>query len=405
MQIIEEKLQEDSAILQQKQMNMDVTEFGHTAERIRNLVDRLQKRHEVINTNKQVIDGLLNLFANAEEEVAELGLQLKKQAEPGKAGSPAKSPSQSLDLEDCEAGQLRLENLVASTAVHIQQCENRLAGMRPRISSALRAELDTRLENLGQDFGFFHAEVGKGRALLEERLADDKYLLKKMRDFDGWCDGVEVELVGGGGWGGLRRVQKRQATFLDPGSLAHLLDSARQQQAEVDERVLLFRNLETLKDRFVALGEVETDVKHRVRRDLTQLGKRISDVSAGTLSNSRPAQLQLAISKRVKELDALKQVSDEFWTELNKANAWAMDAEDQADSVDLAHIYKPTLLNIKQLNAEAPDRKVLLDSMQRRVAEELLELDEKTDACRRSEKVSVDQPACTLPAFRTWTWW
>lgn len=55
-------------------------------------------------------------------------------------------------------------------------------------------------------------------------------------------------------------------------------------QAEVDEKVAAFRYLETLKDRFVALASVDSEVKHEIRRDLTHLGKRISDVSDKTLT-------------------------------------------------------------------------------------------------------------------------
>lgn len=39
------------------------------------------------------------------------------------------------------------------------------------------------------------------------------------------------------------------------------------------------RAIEALKDRFVAMASVEPEVKHEVRRAVTALSKRLSDVS------------------------------------------------------------------------------------------------------------------------------
>lgn len=48
---------------------------------------------------------------------------------------------------------------------------------------------------------------------------------------------------------------------------------------EMPERLDAMHSLENLKDRFVALANVEPDVKHEVRRYVSQLAKRVSDVS------------------------------------------------------------------------------------------------------------------------------
>lgn len=49
---------------------------------------------------------------------------------------------------------------------------------------------------------------------------------------------------------------------------------------EIPEKLKAMNALENLKDRFVALSTVEIDVKHEIRRNVTYLAKRISDVSS-----------------------------------------------------------------------------------------------------------------------------
>lgn len=48
-----------------------------------------------------------------------------------------------------------------------------------------------------------------------------------------------------------------------------------------DAKTDALRSLERMKDKFVALESVEQQAKHEVRRNVAQLGKRISDVGEG----------------------------------------------------------------------------------------------------------------------------
>lgn len=48
---------------------------------------------------------------------------------------------------------------------------------------------------------------------------------------------------------------------------------------ELPEKIKAHQNLENLKNRFVALANVEPNIKHDIRRKVAHIGKRISDVN------------------------------------------------------------------------------------------------------------------------------
>lgn len=48
---------------------------------------------------------------------------------------------------------------------------------------------------------------------------------------------------------------------------------------ELPDKIKAHQNLEYLKDRFVALTNVELNTKHDIRRSVAQIGKRVSNVN------------------------------------------------------------------------------------------------------------------------------
>uniref|UniRef100_A0A1I7SAC8 Dystrophin n=1 Tax=Bursaphelenchus xylophilus TaxID=6326 RepID=A0A1I7SAC8_BURXY len=356
---IEQRLAEDKKVIKQMQMNMDVNEYEHTMGRFKALSQNLLTRRDNMRNNRSTIDNLFSFFSQAEEDVFKLDNIIRK-------ADKNKSKDHSVDMEDWEAGQLETENLIPSLAVHIQQCENRYHNLKDKLSASLQNEFGTRLANLNDDFNLLRHAVEKNRMILEDKLADERYLLKNMNKFSNWCDEIEKFL-------------NKQESFLDPLGLDASYELMKHRQTEVDEKILAFRSIEMLKDRFVALGDVDTEVKHRIRREITQLAKRISD-------------LQLAMTKQTKELADLKEISDEFWTEVSKINNWVQDADVQVSNVEKAHLYKPMLFNLKKMIAESSDLKLQTQLMQRQVAEELLELKAPNEIHHQSGK-TVDTVA------------
>jgi hypothetical protein len=51
------------------------------------------------------------------------------------------------------------------------------------------------------------------------------------------------------------------------------------------------------------------------------------------------------------------------------------EAEKQAQAVSEARLYRPLLLNLEQLMADSSEKRFLVDSLQRQVAEEALEFE------------------------------
>lgn len=94
----------------------------------------------------------------------------------------------------------------------------------------------------------------------------------------------------------------------------------------------------------------------------------------------------------MKEILSVKDISDDFWSELSKINQWIEDNEVQLDNVAHAQLFKPMLINVTNIINEASDMKIQLDMLQRQVAEELLEVDAQTEVHHRSEK-TVDEIA------------
>lgn len=183
--MIDERLIEDVQILESKQMDMDVTEYKHTFDRIKNVKDNVENKKQSILTNKNTLEALLKLFKNTEDNVVELGVALQK----------PKEKQHSLDLEDWEAGQLKIENLVPSTAIQIQQCDNQLSIIEPYLSVPFLGKMKTRLNDMTKDFSKYREKVSSNRAALEDELADERYLVKHLNAFKEWCDLQESLIV------------------------------------------------------------------------------------------------------------------------------------------------------------------------------------------------------------------
>jgi hypothetical protein len=263
---MEQKLDTGEDLVQLQQMTMDINECEHTLQRINNLRKLIIARRQEISTRSDAINTLNQVFNQAEELVAKIGNCLDQQHRARDSQGRTRSP----EVEELEGSQLEVENLLPPTAAHLQQCSNRLSNMSANLATAENEILQQRLTDMENDFRLYSNDVRERRKTLEDRLSEQNYLNNQLDLLEFWCDEAEVNLCG-------------RASFLDPSGLDTFLKRVQTCLNDVEEKVEAFRNLETLKDRFVALSSVDTDVKHEVRRNVTQLGKRISDVSINLL--------------------------------------------------------------------------------------------------------------------------
>jgi chromosome segregation ATPase len=265
---MEEKLESGEDLVQRQQMQMDITECEHTLQRISNLRKLILAKRQELSSRADAINALQHLFNQAEELVSKIGKCLDQQNRVRDSQGRTRSP----ELEELEGTQLEMENLLPTTAAHIQQCSNRLANMSDNLATAENEILQQRLTDMENDFRVYSNRVRENRKTLEDRLTEQNYLTNQLDLLEFWCDETQANTHG-------------KATFLDPVGLEEFLKRIQNCLNDVEEKVETFRNLETLKDRFVALSNVDAEVKHEIRRNVTQLGKRISDVSILSVLN------------------------------------------------------------------------------------------------------------------------
>src|SRR4051794_1727763 len=123
-----------------------------------------------------------------------------------------------------------MENLLPPTAVHLQQCSNRLANMSGHLATVERELLQQRLVDMENDFKIYGNEVRERRRTLEERLSDQNYLNNQLDLLEFWCDEAETNMMCG------------RATFLDPMGLDSFLKRIRNGLNDVEEKFETFRN-------------------------------------------------------------------------------------------------------------------------------------------------------------------
>lgn len=257
---MEQKLDQGDEIVQRQQMTLDINECEHTLQRISNLRKIILARRQELSTRAEAINTLNQLFNQTEELVSKIGHCLDHQQRT--RDSKSKSP----ELEELEGSQLEVENLLPPTAAHLQQCSNRLESMNEHMATAESEILQQRLSEMENDFRVYSNEVRERRKTLEDRLSEQNYLTNQLDLLEFWCDETEANMNG-------------RATFLDPQELDSYLKRVQNYLNDAEEKFKTFRNVETNKDRFVALSNVDAEVKHEIRRNVTNLGKRISDVS------------------------------------------------------------------------------------------------------------------------------
>jgi hypothetical protein len=259
---MEQQLDLGEELVQCQQMTMDINECEHTLQRISNLRKLILARRQELSARGDTINTLNQLFNQAEELVAKVVHCLDQQNKARDSQGRIRSP----ELDEIEGSQLEMENLLPPTAALLQQCSNRLANISEHLATAESEILQQRLADMENDFRIYSNDVRERRKTLEDRLSEQNYLTNQLDLLEFWCDEAEVNMHG-------------RATFLDPNGLEMFLKRVQSCLNDVEEKFETFRNLETLKDRFVALANVEDSVKHEIRRNVTQLGKRISDVS------------------------------------------------------------------------------------------------------------------------------
>ncbi|CAK5089036.1 unnamed protein product [Meloidogyne enterolobii] len=326
----EMELKRGEQLLNEHLMTMEVGESEHVKARIASLRRHFEEKKSELESRRETIRALEQHYSQCEQMLDELanickeprirlkGVRLPKNEENEESEriNLTESRDSSPDLDELEAAQAQLENYLPPIAVRLQQIQNRLNVLSEHLSAAAHNKFQQKLRLLVEDFNERTKEVRIKRDQLEIRLADQTHLKQLLDDLEFWCDESEaiLETVEQIGPLNISKIEKEE-------------ENIQKRYYSTETKLESFRQLERLKDRFANLVSVEPQVKHEVRRDVANLGKRLSDV-------------RIKLKERMDNLLAEKWSADELWREFAALKQWAEAAEKQIYAVENAKIFR-----------------------------------------------------------------
>ncbi|KAK0429407.1 hypothetical protein QR680_011365 [Steinernema hermaphroditum] len=316
----EEELERGAQLVESLQMTMDIVENEHATRRIATLRDEILSRRDQLLERQATKDHLECHYANTEQLIAEIGAQIHRTE--GRNRSP--------DLEELESEQLAVEDLLPRAAVHLNQCETKLQPLEAELSAAEKSRFDEKLEAMTKDFKVVEAAIKERRERLDERCADQSHLMSQIDMLEFWCEETEADI-------------QTTAHRLNEPALNELYKKVFDRVRDYPQKVDTFHQIEHVKDRFVVLKSVEHDVKHDVRRTVSELGARVSDLRHEL--NSKKTFLERATAD-----------CTAFWNEFRSIQAWSDDAQSQVKAAKEATIYVPSQGNLEKLRDDAVEK-------------------------------------------------
>uniref|UniRef100_A0A1I8AEX5 KASH domain-containing protein n=1 Tax=Steinernema glaseri TaxID=37863 RepID=A0A1I8AEX5_9BILA len=316
----DEELERGSQLVESLQMTMDIVENEHAAQRIATLRDEILSRRDQLLERQATKDHLDAHFAKTEQLIAEIGAQIHRTE--GRNRSP--------DLEELESEQLAVEDLLPRAAVHLNQCETKLQPLAAELSAAEKTRFDEKLEAMTKDFKVVETTIKDRRQKLDERCADQSQLTSHIEMLEFWCEETEADI-------------QTTAHRLNEPVLNELYKKVFDRVRDYPQKVDAYHQIEHVKDRFVKLKSVEPDVIHNIRRTVSELGARVSD-------------LRHALNSKKTTLERATADCTAFWNEFRDIQAWVDEAEKQIKAAKEATIYIPSQTNIEKLRDEAIEK-------------------------------------------------
>ncbi|KAL3082936.1 hypothetical protein niasHS_010738 [Heterodera schachtii] len=346
----ESELDRGEQLVNAKQMTMEVGEAEHLLGRISGLRGQFAQRKAELGRRRETVHTLEELYSQCEEMLDELSQQCRTERQMPKKGKvpeneQTKSPArnESPDLDELEAVQMALENRVPPVAFRLQQIQNRLNAISSQLSTSARDRYQQRIQLFVNDFNECAKMVKAKKRAMEERLADQTRISGQMEELEFWCDETEALVEFDEPLGALNMAKLEKHT-----------EKVRERHESVDAKMNSFRNLDKMKDKFIALDNVEQQSKHEVRRSVALLGKRMSD-------------LKMKLKERMESLLEEKLSAEELWREFAAMEKWVGEAKKQLQAVEDAKIYKPSLTNIERMATQITENRILLQNIRSRL--------------------------------------
>lgn len=111
------------------------------------------------------------------------------------------------------------------------------------------------------------------------------------------------------------------------------------------------------------------------------------------------------LNAKLKEFQAVKAVSADFWTEIERLETWIVDGNRQLEAVSEAKIYTPSMANVERLANEGAENIAALAQLEHEV-EQLATASDYTDEAKKASiqvsrwaELNVYRTDCNLDAF------
>lgn len=300
------------------QMNMDLSESEHALDRIQATKIRLEQYIQQLQALLSTIEALKKLYSEAEELVASLAIRAENVHQEFEMAKMEGSIS--INLDELDISLRKVEDDLTRTAIHLHQCDAHTRALAGFLANDPKygQELEPKLKKVLEDFKAIEQDLKHCRLEIDKRITDHSRLNHQIDHLEFWCD--ETEMI------------EDEPAGITQEDIISQLDLIKKKSHEMTEKLNNFKTLEDLKNRFLEMPSVEKMEKHTVRRQVTQLGKRLSDV-------------RLMLQQRHNLLEK----SRDFIETIQVIENWLMEAERKLTAVKEAKIYKPALENILDL--------------------------------------------------------
>uniref|UniRef100_A0A915Q5I9 RNA helicase n=1 Tax=Setaria digitata TaxID=48799 RepID=A0A915Q5I9_9BILA len=277
------------------QMTMDLVENEAARERLKILRDWKDRRTD-LEENMKISHKLLDEIDKTLTEV----------------DSRNKSP----ELEELEILALSLEDRLQRALAQIQHTSLKAEPLLTQVDEQEATQLRDRLRSIGEKWKCYEDLVREKRRRLDERFADESELNNEVELLQFWCDEVETECV----------------TIVSPLNLPILKELASKLEERLNDyetKRASLQTIERLKDHLISTQFADPSTRHRIRRSVSEIGKRISLIRS--LLHDRKA-----------ELDSATNAAENFHDNLNKLQKFCKRTEKAIQLVESATIFVPS---------------------------------------------------------------
>ncbi|KAL3998482.1 EF hand family protein [Acanthocheilonema viteae] len=306
LQEMNETLKKVERAIDESQMTMDLMENEAAHERLKALRDWKDRR---LNEIDELIKAENSLEKNME-------ISQKLLDEIDKALIEIDNRKKSPELEEMERVALSLEDHLQRALAQIQHTSLKAEPLLTQIDEGEAAQLRDRLRNIGEQWKEYENIVREKRRRFDEHFADESELNNEMELLQFWCDETEAEC----------------AIVISPLNLPVLKELSSKLEERLNSYEMKHAHLqiiERLKDYLINAQITDPTSKHRIRRAVSEIGKRISLIRG-------------LLRDRKLELDSAVNIAANFHDDLNKLQKFCERTEKAVQLVESATIFVPS---------------------------------------------------------------